>query len=101
VLAGASGVVIYNEGQEGRTETFPGSVEQPEFTLPAVFAHYAIGRELDEIKQHREVRVRIRTATSIEFARPSISWQHQNRKPVAEGDRGRSPRFRRGGAGNQ
>jgi hypothetical protein len=59
-------VVIYNEGQEGSTETFPGSVEQPEFTLSAVFAHYAIGRELDELKQHREVRARIRTAASIE-----------------------------------
>ncbi len=62
--AGASALIIYNEGQTGRTDAFSATLEQPEFTIPAVFASYAIGRELYDLWQKQDVRVHITTDTS-------------------------------------
>ncbi len=44
--AGASGVVIFNEGQPGRTENFLGTLGGPGFNVPVVGASYAVGAEL-------------------------------------------------------
>ena len=44
--AGASGVIIFNEGQEGRTEAFGGTLGEPGFTVPIVTAAFSIGEAL-------------------------------------------------------
>ena len=44
--AGASGVVIFNEGQEGRTDAFLGTLGGPGATVPVVGANFNVGVEL-------------------------------------------------------
>ncbi|MEX6503735.1 M20/M25/M40 family metallo-hydrolase [Pseudomonas zhanjiangensis] len=44
--AGASGVVIFNEGQEGRTDAFNGTLGEPSVGIPVVGAAFAVGQEL-------------------------------------------------------
>jgi Zn-dependent M28 family amino/carboxypeptidase len=44
--AGAIGVVIFNEGQEGRTDAILGTLGEPVVDIPVVGAAYAIGEEL-------------------------------------------------------
>lgn len=44
--AGASGVVIFNEGQADRTEAFSGTLGEPSVSIPVVGAAFAVGEEL-------------------------------------------------------
>lgn len=44
--AGAIGVIIFNEGQPGRTENFLGTLGDPGFTIPVVGAAFEVGVEL-------------------------------------------------------
>jgi len=44
--AGAVGVIIFNEGQDGRTAAFLGTLGGPDFTVPIVGAAYDVGVEL-------------------------------------------------------
>lgn len=44
--AGAVGVVIFNEGQEGRTAAIGATLGQPGVTIPTVFASFDIGNAL-------------------------------------------------------
>jgi Zn-dependent M28 family amino/carboxypeptidase len=44
--AGAAGVIIFNEGQEGRTETIQGTLGEPTVRIPVVGASYEVGQEL-------------------------------------------------------
>ncbi|MDX2382296.1 MAG: M28 family metallopeptidase [Acidimicrobiia bacterium] len=44
--AGAVGVVIFNEGQPGRTFAFLGTLGGPDVEIPVVAAHYDVGVEL-------------------------------------------------------
>ena len=44
--AGASGVVIFNEGQAGRTDAFNGTLGEPSVGIPVVGAAFAVGEEL-------------------------------------------------------
>ncbi|MHC4230606.1 MAG: M28 family metallopeptidase [Planctomycetota bacterium] len=44
--AGAVGVIIFNEGQPGRTAAFLGTLGGPGATVPAVGAAFAVGEEL-------------------------------------------------------
>lgn len=44
--AGASGVVIFNEGQEGRTDAINGTLSEPSVSIPVVGAAFAVGEEL-------------------------------------------------------
>ena len=44
--AGAVGVIIFNEGQEGRTDSFLGTLGGPSVTVPVVGAAFAVGVEL-------------------------------------------------------
>lgn len=44
--AGAVGVIIFNEGQEGRTDAFLGTLSPPIMTLPVVGTSFAVGEEL-------------------------------------------------------
>jgi len=43
--AGASAVIIFNEGQPGRTDNFGGTLGRP-FTIPVLSATFALGEEL-------------------------------------------------------
>lgn len=44
--AGASGVIIFNEGQPGRTDAFGGTLSEPAVTIPVVGAAFDVGVEL-------------------------------------------------------
>jgi Zn-dependent M28 family amino/carboxypeptidase len=44
--AGASAVVIFNEGQEGRTDVINGTLGGPGVTIPVLGASFAVGDEL-------------------------------------------------------
>ncbi len=44
--AGAAGVIVFNEGQDGRTEVIAGTLGAPVRTIPAVGASFALGQEL-------------------------------------------------------
>ncbi len=44
--AGASAVIIFNEGQEGRTDTLDGTLGAPGFTIPVIGTSFAVGNEL-------------------------------------------------------
>lgn len=44
--AGAVGVIIFNEGQPGRTDAFAGTLGGPVITIPAVGAAFAVGETL-------------------------------------------------------
>ena len=58
--AGAAAVIIFNEGQEGRTEVLNGTLGGPGRTIPVVGTTFALGEELAGLA---EARVRIRTDT--------------------------------------
>ncbi|AHI28045.1 M28 family peptidase [Marinobacter similis] len=44
--AGAAGVIIFNEGQEGRTDAFLGTLGGPDFSIPIVGAAFSVGTDL-------------------------------------------------------
>ncbi|MFI6295868.1 M28 family peptidase [Nonomuraea sp. NPDC050790] len=44
--AGASGIIVFNEGQPGRTDAFPLDIGEWRGGVPMVFADFAVGQEL-------------------------------------------------------
>ena len=44
--AGASGIIVFNEGQPGRTDAFPLDIGEWRAGVPMVFADFAVGNEL-------------------------------------------------------
>ncbi|WP_030171553.1 M28 family peptidase [Spirillospora albida] len=44
--AGATGIIIFNEGQPGRTDPFPLDIGEWRAGIPMVFASFAVGNEL-------------------------------------------------------
>ncbi|MGH2731809.1 MAG: M20/M25/M40 family metallo-hydrolase [Actinomycetota bacterium] len=46
VTAGATGVIVFNEGNPGRTDVIMGSLGPPALTIPAIAASFAVGDEL-------------------------------------------------------
>jgi Zn-dependent M28 family amino/carboxypeptidase len=44
--AGAVGAIIFNEGQEGRTELLSGTLSQPQAPIPVLGTTFALGEEL-------------------------------------------------------
>ncbi len=65
IAAGASAVIIFNEGQEGRTDATPVTLGNP-VTIPVVFTSFAVGEELYNLSQTQEVVVRVATDTISE-----------------------------------
>ncbi|MFE3453011.1 M28 family metallopeptidase [Nonomuraea sp. NPDC059194] len=45
-VAGASGIIVFNEGQPGRTEAFPLDIGEWRAGVPMVFADFAVGNAL-------------------------------------------------------
>ncbi len=66
IEAGASAVIIFNEGQEGRTDAFIGTLGRP-FDIPVVFTSFAVGEELYDLSLEGEVIVRVATETVSEI----------------------------------
>ena len=60
--AGAAGVIIFNEGQEGRTDLLNGTLGGAGRTIPVVGTTFAVGQELAGLSN---AQVRIRTDTRV------------------------------------
>jgi Zn-dependent M28 family amino/carboxypeptidase len=67
--AGASAVIIFNEGQPGRTDTLAGTLGTPDFTIPVIGTSFAIGQELHNLLAMGPVTVRVETVTMSEIRR--------------------------------
>ncbi|HVD10991.1 MAG TPA: M28 family peptidase, partial [Gaiellaceae bacterium] len=65
--AGASAVVIFNEGQPGRTDAIIGTLGSPDFTIPVIGTSFAIGEELHTLLASGVVTVHIKTTTISEI----------------------------------
>jgi Zn-dependent M28 family amino/carboxypeptidase len=63
--AGATGVIIFNEGQPGRTGLIGGTLGNPE-AIPVIDTTFAVGEELYNLAQAGTVSVRISTQTVSE-----------------------------------
>jgi Zn-dependent M28 family amino/carboxypeptidase len=70
--AGAIGVVLFNEGQPGRTDAFEGTLDPPLTTIPVVMASFAVGVELYNATTTGTVTVRVGTAGHVETV-PSVN----------------------------
>ena len=55
--AGASGVIIFNEGQEGRTDAIGATLGSEGVTIPTVFSSFDIGNELASTESAVRLRV--------------------------------------------
>ncbi|MGH8866770.1 MAG: M20/M25/M40 family metallo-hydrolase [Actinomycetes bacterium] len=66
--AGATGVVIFNEGQEGRTEVISGTLgaEQGQAAIPAVGTSFAVGQDLFDLTQTDEVTMHLAVTAHTE-----------------------------------
>ncbi len=69
--AGASAVVIFNEGQPGRTDAQGGTLGGP-VDLPVVFSSYDVGAELVELAKAGDVNLKVTTST-ISETRPTYN----------------------------
>jgi Zn-dependent M28 family amino/carboxypeptidase len=71
--AGAAGVIIFNEGQEGRTDAVDGTLSPPIMSLPVIGASFAVGQELYGLTQTAGgTSVRLATQTRV-FSTPSAN----------------------------
>ena len=80
---GAAGVIIFNEGQEGRTEAFQGTLGGPA-DIPVVMPSFEIGNSLAEQAETQDVTVHILTST--------LSENRQTWNVTADTRRGRADR---------
>ena len=67
--AGASAVIIFNEGQEGRQEALNGTLGGPDFAVPVIGTSFAVGQELHDLLESGPVSVRVATFTTSETRR--------------------------------
>ncbi len=82
--AGAAGVVLFNEGQPGRTDAFTPALGHP-FAVPVVMTSFAIGNALnDQVVAGEDVTVHLLTSTQSE--------DRQTWNVLADTDRGRDAR---------
>src|SRR5512139_1622843 len=63
VAAGAKAVIVFNEGQAGRTDAVQGTLNQPGITVPVVGASFATGADLAD---PAGTTVRVKTDTESE-----------------------------------
>jgi Zn-dependent M28 family amino/carboxypeptidase len=90
--AGAVGVVIFNEGQEGRTETLnPTLGDAFSDPIPVVGTSFEIGNELAGLLEQGEVVIHLKTETQIELDVPTQNL-------IAETPTGRDDRVVMAGA---
>jgi len=90
--AGAVGVVIFNEGQAGRTDTLNATLGDAfSDPLPVVGTSFAIGDELASLLEQGEVVIHLKTETLIELDVPTQNL-------IAETPTGRDDRVVMAGA---
>ena len=90
--AGAVGVIIFNEGQEGRQETLnPTLGDQFSDDLPVVGTSFEIGNDLASLLEQGEVIIHLQTETLIELDVPTANL-------IAETPTGRDDRVVMAGA---
>ncbi|MEV1132372.1 M20/M25/M40 family metallo-hydrolase [Agromyces sp. NPDC049794] len=90
--AGAAGVIIFNEGQEGRTDTLnPTLGDQFSDPIPVVGTSFEIGNELASLLQQGTVSIHLKTDTLIELDVPTTNL-------IAETPTGRDDRVVMAGA---
>lgn len=90
--AGAVGVIIFNEGQEGRTDTLnPTLGDQFSDPIPVVGTSFEIGNELAALLEEGTVTVHLKTETLIELDVPTTNL-------IAETPTGRDDRVVMAGA---
>jgi Zn-dependent M28 family amino/carboxypeptidase len=65
--AGASAVVIFNEGQPGRTAVVAGTLGTPDFTIPVVGTTFALGEETHTLLGSGPVTFHVVTSTISEI----------------------------------
>jgi len=82
--AGASGVLIFNEGQAGRTDALSGTLGSPDFTIPVLFTTFALGEDLYSLSQAGPV--------SIHMVTDTVSEIRSTNNVIAETSGGRSDR---------
>ncbi|WP_454860415.1 M28 family metallopeptidase [Promicromonospora soli] len=66
VTAGASAVIIFNEGQEGRTDVIFGTLSPPQLSIPALDTSFAVGNELAGLAAAGSLTVRVATDVHVE-----------------------------------
>ena len=81
VTAGAVGVVIMNEGTEGRTDAFSGRLNRPA-AVPVVGVSYELGSTLD-------IAIRTNGAATTRLAVDAVSGKRASRNVVAESSIGK------------
>jgi Zn-dependent M28 family amino/carboxypeptidase len=82
VAAGASGVVVFNEGNEGRRDLISGTLGPPQVRIPAVSATFAVGDALRNGVGDGPTGVTVRLRTDM------IAEQRTTRNVIAESRRG-------------
>ena len=65
--AGYDAVIIFNEGQPGRTDVLAGTLGSPDFTIPVVGTTFALGEELYALLQAGPVTMHVATTTISEI----------------------------------
>jgi Zn-dependent M28 family amino/carboxypeptidase len=63
IAAGAVAVVIFNEGQEGRTETLAGTLDPPQVSVPVLGTSFDVGVELSTVTSPVRVAVDVSVRT--------------------------------------
>jgi Zn-dependent M28 family amino/carboxypeptidase len=64
--AGASAAIIFNEGQEGRTDLIIGTLSPPQAAIPVLDATFAVGNELAGLALEGELTVRAAAFVHVE-----------------------------------
>jgi Zn-dependent M28 family amino/carboxypeptidase len=82
--AGASAVVIFNEGQPGRTETLFGTLGNADSTIPVIGTAFSIGNDLAALAEGGEVIVRVKV--------DAVSEIRSTTNVIAESRQGRTDR---------
>lgn len=66
--AGATGAIIFNEGQEGRTDAFLGTLSPPQAAIPAVGSSFAVGEEIYNLTQEGPVTARLAVSAEVRLS---------------------------------
>ena len=80
--AGASAVVIFNEGQPGRTDLFPANLGGPGITIPVAATSFAVGQELYGIDGNVTLRVAVTIDAPICAEPPAVGTPMEGKNLV-------------------
>ena len=84
MAAGASAAIIFNEGQEGRTDVIFGTLDPPQVSIPIMDASFDVGNELAGLAAQGPLEVRVVADVHVE--------QRTTSNVIAESGTGRTDR---------